>query len=151
MEIKRILWPTDFSDEALEALPYVTSLAEKYGAQVIMLHVQEELERLAHLSEGVNFEYAEKLRENLTRNKDRLFEELCEKLGENCADYEKLMLTGDAAVRILETIDKKRIDLVVMATHGYGALRRFAYGNVANKVTHHSPVPVLTVRIKKKR
>jgi hypothetical protein len=30
MDIKRILWPTDFSENAGQALPLVTSLAEKY-------------------------------------------------------------------------------------------------------------------------
>ena len=33
MDIKRILWPTDFSENSSQALPLVTSLAEKYQAE----------------------------------------------------------------------------------------------------------------------
>ncbi len=149
MEIKRILWPTDMSDEAAEALPYVASLAEKYGAKVIVLHVQENLDRLSHFSESLSLDDVEKLRERFIGSTKTLFQKLCDKLGEKCADYEKRVETGDAAVKILETVDKEKIDLVVMATHGYGGIKRFAYGSVANKVMQHSNAPVLAIRLKR--
>jgi hypothetical protein len=34
MEINKILWPTDFSENAASALPLVTSLSQKYQAEV---------------------------------------------------------------------------------------------------------------------
>ena len=34
MEISRILWPTDFSENAAKALPLVTELAQKFGAEI---------------------------------------------------------------------------------------------------------------------
>ena len=43
MEMKRILWPTDFSDNAESALPYVESLGEKYQTEVHVLYVIPEL------------------------------------------------------------------------------------------------------------
>ena len=43
MEVKRILWPTDFSKNAAWALPYVTSLTEKYETEIHVLYVIEEL------------------------------------------------------------------------------------------------------------
>jgi nucleotide-binding universal stress UspA family protein len=39
MEIKKILWPTDFSENAAMALPLVTSLTQKYGAEIHILYV----------------------------------------------------------------------------------------------------------------
>ncbi|HAK89880.1 MAG TPA: hypothetical protein DCP24_12635, partial [Nitrospiraceae bacterium] len=39
MEIKRILFPTDFSDGALNALPYALDMAKSYGAKLYLLHV----------------------------------------------------------------------------------------------------------------
>ena len=39
MDIKKILWPTDFSENAAQALPLVTSLAEKYQAEIHILYV----------------------------------------------------------------------------------------------------------------
>ena len=43
MEMKKILWPTDFSNSAEKALPYVTSLTQKYQAQLYLLHMPEDL------------------------------------------------------------------------------------------------------------
>jgi nucleotide-binding universal stress UspA family protein len=43
MEVKKILWPTDFSDNSQQALPYVTSLGEKYQTEVHVLYVIPEL------------------------------------------------------------------------------------------------------------
>ena len=42
MDIKKILWPTDFSNIAEKALPHVKSLTEKYGAEVHVLYVIED-------------------------------------------------------------------------------------------------------------
>ena len=39
MDIKKILWPTDFSENAAQALPLVTSLADKYQAEIHILYV----------------------------------------------------------------------------------------------------------------
>ena len=43
MEIKKILWPTDFSSNASDALNYVVSLVERYGAEIHVLYVIEDL------------------------------------------------------------------------------------------------------------
>jgi len=45
MEVNRVLWPTDFSSSAEKALPYVTDLTQKYGAEIHVLYV---IENIAH-------------------------------------------------------------------------------------------------------
>jgi nucleotide-binding universal stress UspA family protein len=42
MEISRILWPTDFSENAAKALPLVTELAQKFGAEIHILYVMKD-------------------------------------------------------------------------------------------------------------
>ena len=37
LEVKKVLWPTDFSSSAQKALPYVTSLTMQYGAEIHVL------------------------------------------------------------------------------------------------------------------
>ena len=41
MEISRILWPTDFSENAGKALPLVTQLSQKFGAEIHILYVMK--------------------------------------------------------------------------------------------------------------
>ena len=43
MEVKRVLWPTDFSNSAEKALPFVTSLTQQYQAEVHVLYVIEDI------------------------------------------------------------------------------------------------------------
>ena len=43
MEIKRILWPTDFSERSEKALPLITSLIEKYQTEIHVMYVVEDL------------------------------------------------------------------------------------------------------------
>ena len=43
MEVKRVLWPTDFSSSAEKALPHVTSLVKQYGAEIHVLYVIEDI------------------------------------------------------------------------------------------------------------
>ena len=43
MDVKKVLWPTDFSKNAAEALPYVTSLTEKFQTEVHVLYVIDDL------------------------------------------------------------------------------------------------------------
>jgi nucleotide-binding universal stress UspA family protein len=53
---------------------------------------------------------------------------------------------GPAADRILDEINLRHADLVIMSTHGRSGLGRWLYGSVAEGVLAHSPVPVLLVR-----
>jgi len=43
MEVNKVLWPTDFSSSAEKALPYVTDLTQKYGAEIHVLYVIEDI------------------------------------------------------------------------------------------------------------
>jgi nucleotide-binding universal stress UspA family protein len=60
------------------------------------------------------------------------------------SDLELLVLNGDPARRIEEVISERQVDLVVMATHGYGRFRRLLLGSVVAKVLHDTACPVLT-------
>lgn len=148
MEIKRILWPTDMSDVSAQAMPYVASIAEKYGAKVVVLHIMDEITRFERLAYALDGDQSSRIRKQLRGDANMAMEQLCKALGEKCPSYEKQVLEGDTADTILEFLQKEDFDLVVMATHGRGGLKRFNYGSVAERVMHNSPVPVLTVRAK---
>ena len=56
----------------------------------------------------------------------------------------RLLLRGDPAREIARTALDEKVDLIVMSTHGHGALYRFLLGSVAAKVLHDSDCPVWT-------
>ena len=52
---------------------------------------------------------------------------------------------GRAADAIMDYVQAQNVELIVMSTHGRSGISRFYFGSVAEKVSRHSPVPVLLV------
>jgi nucleotide-binding universal stress UspA family protein len=143
MDIKKVLWPTDFSRTAEAALDYVKSLSQNYNAEIHVLHVFEDV--IHHQGFYGEFEekHVKKLMEQArTRAKERL-EQICERHLEGCPLYIKHFAVGDPAAVILDLIEKEKVDLVVMAT--VGESRNFRFGSVTERVVKNSPVPVTTI------
>lgn len=143
MEIRKVLWPTDFSARAEAALAYVRSLSRNYGAEVHVLHVLEDI--LHHESWYGEFEdgHIEKLMKRAEKRAEERLVQICEKHLEGCPLFIRHVAVGDPAKEILRLIEQEDVDLVVMATKGKSA--HFGFGSVAEKVTRHSPVPVTTI------
>ncbi len=143
MEMKRILWPTDFSGSAEKALPYVTSLMNQYQTEVHVLYVIEDLgyhetwygefeeNRIKKIHEWENKKAAERL------------EKICQNHLEGCPLYIRHVAIGDPAGEILKLAEKEQIDTIVMASRGRKG--RFGFGSVAEKVVKNSAVPVVTI------
>ena len=83
-------------------------------------------------------EYAEK-------SATKRLEQVCEKYLEGCPLYIKHIAIGDPAQEILKLIDKEKVDMVVMASHGEKGYYRF--GSVTEKVVKNASVPVTTIPI----
>ena len=59
-----------------------------------------------------------------------------------------MLVDGDPAYEILQSVEKLQIDLIAIATHGRTGWQHLVFGSVAEKVVRMSKVPVLTVREK---
>jgi nucleotide-binding universal stress UspA family protein len=60
--------------------------------------------------------------------------------------YREVILVGDPGTQVARYAKKEKFDLVLMGSHGHGALANLALGSVATKVLAHCKVPVLLVR-----
>ncbi len=145
MEVKKVLWPTDFSSNAEKALPYVTDLTQKYGAEIHVLYVIEDIAHHESWYGDFDRSRVDKLMEWAEKSATKRLEQVCEKYLNSCPLYVKHIAIGDPAQEILKLIDKEKVDLVVMASHGEKGYFRF--GSVTEKVLKNSPVPVTTIPI----
>jgi nucleotide-binding universal stress UspA family protein len=145
MELKRILWPTDFSGSAEKALAYVQSLSEKYQTEVHVLYVIEELGYHEPWYGDFDRSHIDKIHEWEKKKAQKRLDEICENHLQGCPLYVKHIAIGDPAQEILKLIDQERVDMVVMATHGRKGIFRF--GSVAERVVKNSPVPVVSIPI----
>jgi nucleotide-binding universal stress UspA family protein len=145
-----ILVPTDFSDSSNDALAYATDLAETFSASIQLLHVVE-----SPLSElWVRETYGMSLDDFLADFRARGQKQLEKTVAE--ADRRKyiadvVIRVGSPFTEIPEYAKAHDVDLIVMATHGRGALERAALGSVAARVVRCAPCPVLTVRRRKEQ
>jgi nucleotide-binding universal stress UspA family protein len=143
MKVKKILWPTDFSENAAKALPYVNSLSELYGAEVHVLYVLEEIGPFGAWYGDFEPSEVDALLKLQKEKAEGLLREICETHLEGCPLYIRHTATGDPASEILKLIEREKPEMVVMSSRGEKG--HFSFGSVAEKVVRHSPVPVLTV------
>ena len=145
MEVKKILWPTDFSSNAEKALDYVTSLSQKYQTEVHVLYVIQELAQHPPWYGDFDKSHFDKIQDWEMKTAKKRLDEICEKYLQGCPLYIKHIASGDPAQEILKLIRQERIDMVVMASHG--AKAHFRFGGVAEKVLKNSSVPVVVIPI----
>ncbi len=146
MQIQKILYPTDLSKNAASALPHLTSLSEKYQAEIHVLHVLKSYgEWGASYGEYDPADY-EKMRRWEKETAEKRLDEICSRYLDQCVLYIKHIAVGDAAEEILKLIEAEGIDLVVLTTKGSAG--KFDFGSVAERVLRCASVPVVTVPVR---
>lgn len=144
MLTKRILLPTDFSEGALNALPFALDMAQNCGAKLFLLHVIYDVVTASGLYvPHISFD---EMYKDLEKSAQKELEKFgCEQLC-SLKDVEYTVLRGIPYETILNFAGEKNIDLIVIATHGRKGLDHFLFGSTAEKVVRYAPCPVLTVR-----
>lgn len=139
IELKRILAPTDFSEYSSEAIGYACALAEKFGAELHLLHVLE-----VHAGSTPVFAGGLALTPRVQESREAAETEL----KKVAPDREAVRATveGPAFLGIVRYAKENNIDLIVMGTHGRSGLAHVMIGSVAERVVRKAPCPVLTVR-----
>jgi nucleotide-binding universal stress UspA family protein len=146
MEFKKILWPTDFSENAAKALPYVNSLSEKYGTEIHVLYVLEAWGQFGSwYGEYEDQKEIDRIQKWAKEKAENRLSELCENYLTGCPLYIRHIAVGEPSEEILKLIDQEKVDLVLMATRGGKA--GFDFGNVTNRVVKKASVPVLTIPV----
>lgn len=142
--IKKILWATDFSDEANEALLYADFFARTFKAELLALHVLPDFSSALYNVGSLKGELGKMVIQvkNDVKKKLEIMQEKKE------ISFKILVKEGKAAVVIKETADKEKVDLIVMGKKGQSAIEKLFIGSVTNQVLRCSPAPVLVTKKK---
>lgn len=143
MKIEKILWPTDFSENAAKALPLVTLLAKQFGAEIHILYVMKDYPAFGAHYGDYDGKEKEKMRQMEDEMAQRRLDDICNQFLNECPLYVRHIAVGDPPREILKLIANESIDLVVMATRG--SEDHFDFGSVADRVVKCTTVPVLSV------
>lgn len=138
---QNICVPVDFSETSTAALDYAKMLADSFGAKLHLLHI------LANWLPGSEMPLSPQVYTDIENSSRRQLESLLS--SEDRAKYQariELISGGSEFVEIVRYARDHAIDMIVMGTHGRGAIAHMLMGSVAEKVVRKAPCPVLTVR-----
>lgn len=145
--LKQILVATDFSEPSEVAIKYGQDLARSYSATLHVMHVIEDL--VAYYGSDVGFALADverKVEAAVRRDLDAMIARHGDKLNVVAT----VIRASNVAHAITEFATANPIDLIIVGTHGRGAVSRFLMGSVAERVVRSAPCPVLTVHARER-
>lgn len=149
--LDKVLVPTDGSETANRAIAFAARLLGNTSCKVTLLSVVEEPVYSAFWSDGliapeVLMPPPEELREELDQRAEEVLKESAQPLRDAGLEVQAKVRFGNPANEIVQEAEEGGYDMIVMGSHGRGAIGGLLLGSVSNRVMHHAPCPVLIVR-----
>jgi nucleotide-binding universal stress UspA family protein len=142
--MKKILVPCDFSNTAVQAFRFACQVASVSKAEIYLLNVIE-LPSLhssvlvpIHSYENV---FLKEVKAKAQKNFEKMKEKWSGKIKVHLAVEQ-----GSVAEGVKRFIDRKRIDLVIIGTHGSSGIKEFTVGSNAEKIVRSAKVPVISIK-----
>jgi universal stress protein A len=140
----QILVPLDFSDHSVRALERAKSVAEKFGS---ILHLLTVIPDPFVLPDPANtYALPPDYVDNLRRDAEARLRQSLSQAERTQFRAQDIVLFGNPYQQIRDYAQDHAIDLIVMGTHGRGAVAQAFLGSVAERVVRTAPCPVMTVR-----
>jgi universal stress protein A len=147
MQCKKILVPVDFSPSSKRALEWALAFAERFDAQVMVVHTWEIPSYLRPdltvWSGDISATLTDYTRADAEKNMQTFLRET--RAGER-ANVSSSVEPGAPYPTILRLASERAIDLIAMGTHGRAGVAHLLLGSTAENVVRHATCPVLTVR-----
>jgi len=150
--MKKVLVPVDFSDAQGRLIAAAEEEAKRRGASLVLLHVIEPAAEVAGFEtdpEMMRLRIGQDLEAEQRIEGERL-KELAKQVELRGAKCESAVRFGLPADEILSAAAEHGADLLVMGSHGHGALYHLFTGSVVTGVLKRTPCPVLVVPLRDK-
>ena len=144
--LRNILVATDFSEPSDAALTYGRALARNFGATLHVVHVVGNVPTVVYGAEAYALSMPELQQEIEDSARKQLAALLIDNDPQPMPKREVVIASDSPAAAIVDYAARERIDLIVVGTHGRGAVAHLLMGSVAERVVRTAPCPVLTVR-----
>lgn len=143
--IKKILFPTDFSDCAKTAQRYAWTLAQQFQAELHVLHVMADVMMMMP-EPGLSLSLPQNYLVDLKTEAEQALDKVLAGAAQPGQKIVRALRMGNPFAEIVKYAEEMEIDLIVVGTHGRGALAHMLIGGVAEKVVRKAKCPVLSVR-----
>ena len=138
MSAASVLCPIDFSDPSRAALVYADALAEHFGAELVLLAVDDPL-----LAEAAGAGLDTPLEVETRKELERFASSVIGSAVTGAAHITLHVRTGKPAVEILREAHERAPDLIVMSSRGQTGARKLFFGSTTERVLRETPIPVL--------
>jgi nucleotide-binding universal stress UspA family protein len=135
-EFKKILFPVDLSESSPKLVPYVTTMAEKFGAKIHLLFVARVFEYFSGIY--VPHPSISKFEDEIVEGAKKRLKEFTEEYFSDFPETRAEVVPGDISEEILKYTGSKGIDLLILGTHGRKGLEKVVFGSVAERVAKAS-------------
>jgi nucleotide-binding universal stress UspA family protein len=143
---RKILVPLDGSPRAEAILPHVENLAQRYGARILLLHVDDEPALLLERDEVVDLQgYLERRRQR-RQTVEAYLRRIVDAWRDKGIAAGMHLGEGPVVACIIETAQREEADLVAMASHGRSGWDRTFYGSISAGVLQRVDRPLLLIR-----
>ncbi|MFV1975641.1 MAG: universal stress protein [Candidatus Scalindua sp.] len=139
-----ILVAVDLSGASQKVLQYVKTLASDLSAKVWLLYAEKPDLGFVGFGPGSPQSVLDQVTDKYEKKRKELQDE-ADKLQNSGIDTKALVVQGSAVEVILDESSKLNTDLVVVGSHGHGAVYHLLVGSVSEGVLHRSTCPVLIV------
>jgi universal stress protein A len=139
-----IIFPTDFSEVSVSALPWAMKMADTLDATIHCLYIVEEPQIYSTLDMGAVA--IPTTGELVSGAEARMLAFVSEQLANSPHGSEAKVAVGHAATEIVNYANDINADLIVMTTHGYSGMKHVLLGSTTEDVLRHASCPVLSVR-----
>ena len=137
---KMILCPIDFSEPSIRAAEYAVGFARETGGTLLLAHIIHVPTGELYQPDGHTLTFAEATE----RTRGRLDEVARTRLGSYAA-CECVVDVGDPYAQLLAIATQRKVDLIVLAARGEGAVAHLLVGSVADKLIRHAPCPIFVL------
>jgi nucleotide-binding universal stress UspA family protein len=141
--MKTILVPVDFSDVSSRVVSTAQELARSFRSRLVLLHISEPEPDFVGFEPGPVAVRSTVARD--FRKEHQMLEELRTRVTEEGLDVLALQIQGPIIDKVLDEADKHGAELIVLGSHGHGALFEFLVGSVTSGVLRAAKCPVLVV------
>ena len=149
-QYKKVLFCTDFSENADQAFDFAYGIAKRDKGLLYILHVIPFNPHQAYAESFITNEDLRKIQNAVEEDIAYNYREHYEKQIENGISHEFITRSGREDEEILTFAKQENVDIIVMGTTGRTGIEHVFFGSVAEKMLRHSPFPVFVIPDKKK-
>ena len=142
--MKKILVPTDFSPESIEALKFAVEIVDKSQGEILLIHVVD-LPVLSDPMLTTSLYIDDMIVKDSVEHAQKKFNKLTSKFNDKGIRFNTLVEYGNPTMAILSVAEEKKVDMVVMGTKGATGLKEIFIGSNTEKIVRGAKVPVISI------